>query len=245
MTRVKMITAAAVLAVLTVFTGYATAQDANVSERTFLTFSNTVEMPGVTLPPGTYVFKLADSPSRNVVQVFTRDEKEILGQWTFVPAQRNRVTDENVIMFKEMAAGTTPAVQFWYYPGEGTGKEFIYPKAQADRIAKATGVTVLTVESQQASAESVTLLTVPPVVDARPVESQVQVQAQAQPEPARAPEPAIIAQREPTPVATTGVEEAQVARADTLPQTSSPLALSGLLGLLSLISAAGVRAIRK
>ena len=54
------------LAVLAVLAGGAAAQETNVSERTFLTFSSAVEMPGVTLQPGTYVFKLADSASRNV-----------------------------------------------------------------------------------------------------------------------------------------------------------------------------------
>jgi hypothetical protein len=46
-------------------------------------------------------------------------------------------------------------------------------------------------------------------------------------------------------VGTSGQAESQVARADTLPQTASPLALTGLLGLLSLAGAAGVRALRK
>ena len=60
------------------------------SERTFLTFSGAVEMPGVTLQPGTYVFKLADTPTRNVVQVWDREEKNMVGHWLFVQAERPR-----------------------------------------------------------------------------------------------------------------------------------------------------------
>lgn len=241
MTRVKLIGAAALLAAVTVFSGSAAAQDTNASERTFLTFSNTFELPGLTLQPGTYVFKLADTPSRNVVQVWSRDEKEMLGHWTFVQSERNRISDENVVMFKEMPAGTTPAVQYWYYPGERIGKEFMYPREQADRIAKATGGKVLTADTEQASAE-------PPAAvvaqaDTNPIESQVQLPARQEPAPqAAAAEPQVAAIEEPRPVGTSGVQEAPAA---TLPQTSSPLALSGLLGLLSLAGAAGVRAYRK
>jgi hypothetical protein len=242
MTRVKSIGAAAVLAAVTVFSGTAAAQDTNVSERTFMTFSNTFELPGLTLQPGTYVFKLADTPSRNVVQVWSRDEKEILGQWTYVQADRNRVSDETVVMFKEMPAGMTPAVQYWYYPGERIGKEFIYPREQADRIAKATGVKVLSTDTQEAAVAA------PPATvaqaDTNPTQSQVQLPARPEPAVEQPRTQAAVADQ-PRPVGTTGVQEAQTARAATLPQTASPLALMGLLGLLSLAGAAGVRAYRK
>ena len=56
----------------------------------------------------------------------------MIGHWLFVQAERPEVTGENVVMFKETREGTTPAVQYWYFPGERIGKEFIYPKDQAD-----------------------------------------------------------------------------------------------------------------
>ena len=158
MKRVTLIATAIVLAVLVGMTARLAAQNTVPSERTFMTFSNTVEMPGVTLPAGTYVFRLADSPTRNVVQVLSKDEKDILGQWTFVQAQRPKATEDTVVMFKEMPEGRTPAVQYWYYPGESIGKEFIYPKDQAQKIANATGASVLTdsgrVSSTVASTDS-------------------------------------------------------------------------------------------
>src|SRR5688572_5075292 len=128
MTRVTIVATALIIAFFGVLSSLSTAQDANSQERTFLTFSGAAEMPGVTLPPGTYVFKLADTPSRNVVQVWDREEKNIIGQWNFVQSERTEVSQDNVVMFKETAAGRTPAVQYWFYPGERIGKEFIYPK---------------------------------------------------------------------------------------------------------------------
>lgn len=267
MTPVKLMTAAAVVAVMTL--GSAAAQQTNTQERTFLTFSSAFELPGLALEPGTYVFKLADTPSRNVVQVWNRDEDKMLGHWTFVQASRNRVSDETVVMFKEMPAGTTPAVQYWYFPGERIGKEFIYPKDQAMRIARASGADVLTGEGTTVSsvnakgevtewkreepAQAASAAPAPaPAADPAPAPATAQadtnpVQSQVQsPDPAPRPEPVAQApDRDPAPVATSGQAESQVARADTLPQTASPLALTGLLGLLALAGAGGIRAIRR
>jgi hypothetical protein len=156
MKRVTLIATAIVLAVLVGMSARVAAQNTVPSERTFMTFSNTVEMPGVTLPAGTYVFRLADTPTRNVVQVLSGDEKDILGQWTFVQAQRAQVTDDTVVMFRETPEGTMPAVQYWYYPGERIGKEFIYPKDQAQKIANRTGATVLSEDGRIAASASST-----------------------------------------------------------------------------------------
>lgn len=253
MKRVKLIAIALALAVLAVVTGKVTAQETNTQEKTFLTFSAVVEMPGVTLDPGTYVFRLADTPVRNVVQVLDKDEKHIIGQWTFVQAERPRVTDENVVMFKETREGATPAVQFWYFPNEKIGKEFIYPKDQAERIAARTGVKVRgdegVIEGSIADVQ---------VAEASPAPAEPVAAPAAEPEPA----PAVVAEVQspaitPEPVAP-AAEESRVAvnQAETqpravgtsgqaeLPKTASPLLLSGLLGLLSLTGAAGLRRIR-
>lgn len=258
MKRVKLFATALVLAVLAVLAGRATAQNVNTMERSFLTFNTAVELPGVTLEPGTYVFKLADSPRRNVVQVWDKDEKNMIGHWTFVQAERPRVTEETVVMFKETADGATPAVQYWYFPGEKIGKEFIYPDDQAERIAARTGATVRSDADVQASAE-IAVSTPEPIAEAPAAVAEAPaVVAEA---PAPAPEPVAAPEPEPAPAF---VEERQVAaapapqaepapepraigtsgQADELPRTASPLALTGLLGLLSLAGAAGIRAFR-
>ena len=43
-------------------------------------------------------------------------------------------------MFKENRAGATPAIQYWYFPGEKIGKEFIYSKEQAEKMASLVSV---------------------------------------------------------------------------------------------------------
>lgn len=263
MKRVTAIATTVFLALLVALNlNSATAQDLNPSEKTFLTFSGPVELPGMTLPAGTYTFRLADTPGRNVVQVFSQDEKDIHGQFLFVQANRRDATGDTVVTFRETTAGTTPAVQYWYYPGETIGKEFVYPKDQAMKIAARTNSTVLstdgaiTAESRVSSVDSSGQVTewqretqvanpVQPAVPAQPTAAAGSlagnrgvVEQPVQPE-IRSEVPA------ESPVATSGQVEAQgqVAAAE-LPRTASPLPLAGLIGLLSLAGGLGLRALR-
>ena len=48
------------------------------NKETIVTFSHPVEVPGKVLPAGTYVMKIANSQDRQVVQIFTQDQKNIL-----------------------------------------------------------------------------------------------------------------------------------------------------------------------
>jgi hypothetical protein len=155
MKRAKLIATTCFTAIMAVVTLNVAAQDFNTNERTFLTFSNAVELPSVTLQPGTYLFRLADSQSnRHIVQVLSQDEKQIHATILAVPAERLEVTGENVVTFRENAEGTTPAVQYWYYPGDRIGHEFVYPKDQAMKIAARTGQNVLSTEGEITSSDA-------------------------------------------------------------------------------------------
>jgi len=114
------------------------------NKKTILTFSGAVQVPGATLPAGSYVFKLADIPgNRHVVQVFDKDEKKIYTTILAIPNDRLEPTDKPVVLFSERASGTAQAIKVWYYPGDRIGDEFVYPKSQAMKIAKATHQRVL------------------------------------------------------------------------------------------------------
>ena len=254
MARVTLIVTALVIALVSVFAG-TTAAQTDTRDRTFLTFSGAVEMPGVTLPAGTYVFKLADTPSRNVVEVWDREEKHMIGHWLFVQAERPDVSQETVVMFKETAAGQTPAVHYWYYPGEKIGKEFVYPKRQAVTIAARTKERVLSTDGEVTAQSSVSS------VDASGKVTEWTPEKAPAPQPqissdrnsiesaAPAPQPERqIARAEPPPAPAPQVTRPAPApapqRTEPLPQTASPLALSTLIGLLSLAGAAGTRFLR-
>ena len=134
------------------------------NQDTFFTFSQEVELPGKTLPAGRYFFQLADSPSnRHIVKVMSEDRKQIHATLLAIPFYSNeRPTDEPQVRFMETpaqasgAAGTN-AIKIWFYPGNSTGHEFIYPRAQAMRVAARTGQPVLTTKTEEEiSAEAVT-----------------------------------------------------------------------------------------
>lgn len=253
MKRMNVIVTVAVLVLFAAATPKVAAQMPDTLDKTFITFSAAVELPGLQLPAGTYIFRLADTPSRGVVQVLSQDGKEMLGQWLFIPTERQEATGDTVVTFRETAAGTTPAIQYWFYPGERTGKEFLYPRDQAMRIARRTGATVMTEDGPvgtgaQASARS----------DAQiaPAQEQGAVAVQGQSEATvgtagRTDQSASPTQRNEgaasvsgqTTSAGTSDEGRQMARAE-LPQTASPLALGGLIALLTLAGAAGLRAFR-
>jgi len=111
---------------------------------TLLTFSAPVEVPGITLPAGTYRFQLADpTTGRSVVKVSDKDGTKTYGMFISMSNERLTPTDRPVVMFKETAVGAPPAVQVWFYPGETYGYEFAYPHDQALRIAKANHQPVL------------------------------------------------------------------------------------------------------
>jgi cobalamin biosynthesis Mg chelatase CobN len=259
MKRVTIFMTAAVLVLLAVFSLPATAQQPDTRDRTIMTFSNAVELPGMRLEAGTYVFRLADTPLRNVIQLLSSDEMNVLGQWLFVPAERQEVSGDTVVTFRETAAKTTPAVQFWYYPGEKLGKEFIYPKDQAMRIAQRTGVAVMSEDGP---------VTADAQVAASTTQSPSSVQAEAQAGTTGAVEgsglpadntradaavgtsgqdvrqEATVAQNT-TPAQTDSYAQDNRGASNELPSTASPLVLSGLLGLLSLAGAMGLRAFRQ
>lgn len=115
---------------------------ANASEfdkKTIFTFSQPVELPGVALPAGTYVFKVLDSLSdRNIVQVFNKDETKLIGTFVTIPDYTPQPSDKTIVKFSETSAGGPKAIKEWFYPGENVGWEFVYPKKRAVELAKAS-----------------------------------------------------------------------------------------------------------
>jgi hypothetical protein len=97
-----------------------------------MTFTQPVQVPGVVLPAGTYVFKLLDSVSaRNIVQVFDKDEKYLFATIIAVPDYRLEPTGDTKVYFEDRAAGAPEALKAWFYPGDSYGQEFVYPQTSA------------------------------------------------------------------------------------------------------------------
>ena len=216
------------------------------NNKTVITFSGPVEIPGVhltgfgTLPAGTYVFKLLDSASdRHIVQIFSEDMKTVYATILAIPNYRLHATDKTVITFSERPAGEPEALRAWFYPGKNWGDEFVYPKSRAVEIAKTSKMPVLftpveiAVEVAEpiktADAPAVVAMKQAPVMAVQPTGEQVQMAAVVTPPP-----PAEL------PVAATPMPVA-----DTLPATGSAMPLIGLMGLIALGGAFSLRMIEK
>lgn len=141
---VSKLVALLTLAVLTLSIGSrAEAQPADY--RTYFTFSAPVTLPGMTLPAGKYIFRLADPDgSRKVINVLSEDGKRSLAMLHTIPNQASRTPKDSEIRFMETNAQVPPPIKTWWYAGKAIGYEFIYPRQQALQLAKSTSEPVLT-----------------------------------------------------------------------------------------------------
>jgi hypothetical protein len=121
-------------------------------QKTMFTFSGPVEIPGQVLQAGTYEFKVAASESdRDVVQVFSKDEKHLYGTFLTIPDERLHPTGKPIITFQETLAGSPEAVRAWFYPGDDFGHQFVYPKPKAVALAKANNTPVPSMPAELAA----------------------------------------------------------------------------------------------
>ncbi len=124
-----------------------------IDKRVFFEFSGPVTLPGVTLPAGKYLFRLPSATThRNIVQVLNADGTRVYGTFFAIPAQRPVVPEDPEVRFMETPVNSTHAIRTWWYPGDRTGFEFIYPKEQARLLAKGAGQPVLTTQAQTKTA---------------------------------------------------------------------------------------------
>jgi hypothetical protein len=217
-------------------------------KRTYFTFNQSVALPGVTLPAGTYMFRLANpDTSRNVIQVSDKKGMQSYAMLLTIPSYRTRPAKDSEIEFLETPEGAPRAVNAWWYTGDSTGYQFIYSKQQLAELyrvnqpAPIAGSEESAFIEERAEGEPVAIppleepVTSPGVVNGDGVppeasveETELQLQAQAQP-PAQQPP------FEPAPVTAPDRSE--------LPQTASPLALLLLAGAAS--GGLGLRLLRK
>jgi hypothetical protein len=202
---------------------------------TYLTFSGPVQVPGATLPAGTYMFRLADSmTNRHVVQVFDKEGKKLYATLLAIPDQRLDPSGQNIVLFAERPSGVPQAVKAWWYPGDTIGDEFVYPKSEAVKIARDTHQSVLAMDDGgQADSDHMRTAKVGRVDengtmtdDDRPAEPKTSTastapSSTAAPQAQTAPAPATTA---PSATGTSGTTSAERPRSTTAPQSTTPRA---------------------
>lgn len=89
-----------------------------------LTFSAPVALPGVSLAPGTYIFR---RPAGNVLLV-TNAKRQPYAMLSTVSASRTSASDRyEIVLGPPLADGAPRRIEAWFPAGETTGQQLIYP----------------------------------------------------------------------------------------------------------------------
>ena len=233
----------------------ASGADAFTSDkRTYFTFNQSVALPGVTLPAGTYMFRLADpDTSRRVIQVSDKNGTQSYALLLTMPAYRTDAAKDSEIRFLETAAGAPRAINAWWYVGDNTGYQFIYSKkqlaelnrvGQPEPVAAAAEESVGLAEGEPVAVPPIADANSPDVVEGNGVPPEASIEESAVAADIEQEEVELQAQAQP-PAQQPPFENEPPAAQDRsqLPQTASPLALILLTGLAS--GGLGLRLLRK
>ena len=164
MTRLISATAATLIAVATASGAFAQTTEHKTS---VLTFSAPVQVPGTTLPAGTYILERANPASDTVWRIMDANRHHVVAQMFYRPTRRTweqaaAGNGKPLIQFHETPAGTAPALKTVFYPGDTVGNEFVYPLEQARQLAALTHQPIL------ATASNVKTTAVPALVFVQP-----------------------------------------------------------------------------
>jgi hypothetical protein len=232
--------------VLVVLVGAASGANAFTStsdKRTYFTFNQPVALPGVTLPAGTYMFRLADdTTTRKVIQVANKEGTESYAMLHTMPVYRPDVPRDPEIRFMETASGAPVAVRAWWKDGERTGYGFIYSKEELAALNRTAAAAAPAAEARIEPAVPVDAEPAGEPVAEGPLDDPDVIDGDGLP----AEEPELVAQAPANQQVPPAPEPQSEVRQDTreeLPRTASPLALLLLSGVVT--TGIGLRLLRK
>lgn len=210
-------------------TGFVLLPNGKASEfdkKTILTFSGPVQVPGAILGPGAYVIRRTN-PGGNpdIVSFLNRDENHVYATVIAIPTERPKPADKTVVTFAETRIGSPEALKKWYYPGDLTGEEFVYPKGQLVMMARVDELSSRSSVSDAGSAAPAPIHEMTPSTEEKESKVEEQPVETAEAMPAPAPEPAQTTQ---TTQSQTTTEPPTMP--ERLPQTASNIPLLALIG---------------
>jgi hypothetical protein len=198
------------------------------NKKTIVKISEPMEVPGATLQPGTYVFKLVDlAADRHVVTITNEDQTQTFATIMAIPNYRLEPKDKSTFLFWETPAGQPRALRAWFYPADNFGQEFVYPKDRATQISQVTHQEV----PSQAAAEPAPAPAPAPAPQVAENTPPPPPAPAAEPAPAPAPAPQAA---EPAPPPAPAPQVAQNETPRTLPETASNIPLLALFGFLAI-----------
>jgi len=141
------------------------ANEAHEVKLTYLTFSGPVQVPGATLQPGTYRFKLATPTSTSVVRVLSRDGRQVYSTFfTKRGAPHDPIVNKPVVIFYEHVANRPDAIKEFIYADEAYGYVFRYqPSEDPQKLADASAPAPLKSHGDSRLAADVTTVLTPDI----------------------------------------------------------------------------------
>jgi hypothetical protein len=106
-----------------------------LEQATVITFTASVDIPGQSLPAGTYVF-VPNGTNTNTVQIFNSDRTHLIATEETIATDRAEPSGEVIVALAEQGSGQPDALVSWFDPGESTGRQLVYPSKVAHSLDK-------------------------------------------------------------------------------------------------------------
>jgi hypothetical protein len=99
---------------------------------THITINQPLQVQGTLLAPGRYVFKLASADyDHHTVQIYNADETRLETTVLANSAYRLEPSGATRLIISDPQDGQPAILQFWFYPGDNIGLEFVTRKVKA------------------------------------------------------------------------------------------------------------------
>jgi hypothetical protein len=103
-----------------------------LQRRASFTIDKPVAIPGAVIPAGTYEFhRLDPETGRHLIRIRVAGTQRVIATVPAVPTFRFDAPEKATLNFKERGKGLTPAVNAYWYPGEQTGLQLLYPETKS------------------------------------------------------------------------------------------------------------------
>lgn len=125
------------------FSGLAAHAD-DFNKETKITFSAPVQIPGIVLAAGTYTLKLANPETNpSLVGISNANDTKVYAMVETVPAERAKPTGQTEVTLAQTGTSNAPVLTQWFYPGQTTGFQFLYPSGEESKLKQAKDQTVI------------------------------------------------------------------------------------------------------
>jgi len=114
-----------------------------INQATKVTFSQPVEIPGKTLPAGTYWLDRGTAADAVIVRVFNADRSRLIATLLTISREKKDVAAHSTFILADQGAGKPQALVAWFYPGNSIGHEFLYAKPERQELARDNKETVV------------------------------------------------------------------------------------------------------